>query len=298
MEFLEDNRLYICEHAFEILVRAIVSVRRDLDSGRIQFLSVGALHHNSNSGQCVSDLSEGTMSSTGTTGFIREGFVRRSAPASQANRPLLVTEEYRVQSEKFRLKDEDYEKIVCYLEIPENFAAVHGSGRRTKVGQKYQSKATVMKSMLAALIHHGFPKQITAPNLTKRFQRYKLRYKQAREVKTGTGAGLTEEEFAAGMTLEDKLNRLCPHFERMHALYGGRPNVSPPITGDVGVESEDFVMAEEESGEVEILDEWENMSPNIPQQYSPTIILDGNPHFPNSLHGIFGLPDYRISGFP
>jgi hypothetical protein len=152
-------------------------------------------------------------------------------------RRIVIDEE----SGTFRLKDEDYAKIVDYLEVPENFQAVTGGGRKTSVGKKYGTKAVVFKKMVAAMQHHGFPTNMDGANLQKRFQRYVKRYKDALEVKLDTGGGLLQEEIDAGVLLHEKLNKLCPHFERMHALYGERPNVAPPVLGDVGVEEEELI---------------------------------------------------------
>jgi hypothetical protein len=69
----------------------------------------------------------------------------------------------------FRLKDKDYEKIVDYLEILENFRAINRGGKKTQVGKNYGSKAVVLKKMLAALKHHGSLMNTDSPNLQKRF---------------------------------------------------------------------------------------------------------------------------------
>lgn len=50
-----------------------------------------------------------------------------------------------------RLRVEDYRKIIDYIGVPENFAALHGTGRQTKIGNKYQTKKTVFHQMLVAL---------------------------------------------------------------------------------------------------------------------------------------------------
>ncbi|CAM6128331.1 unnamed protein product [Calypogeia fissa] len=74
------------------------------------------------------------------------------------------------QQDKFRLKVEDYDKILQYLEIPENFALLHGAGKKMRVGGRCQSKLTVFKQMLGALQQHGAPFTLmTAPNLQKRY---------------------------------------------------------------------------------------------------------------------------------
>ncbi|CAM6128962.1 unnamed protein product [Calypogeia fissa] len=140
-----------------------------------------------------------------------------------------------------------------------------------------------MHQFHAALVHHGFPKDISPANFNKRFQRYVARYKEACEFKTQSGGGLSEDELAVGMTLEEKLNKLCPHFERMHGIYGGRPNVRPDLEADVGVNAHDYIFPEE-SGDtnarlLEAAREHlakENMNPNQQGEYTPTQLLPGN----------------------
>ncbi|KAL3699286.1 hypothetical protein R1sor_017308 [Riccia sorocarpa] len=43
---------------------------------------------------------------------------------------------------RHRMTRHDYELIVTYLEVPENFAAITGSGRKTKVGRRNLTKTT------------------------------------------------------------------------------------------------------------------------------------------------------------
>ncbi len=49
------------------------------------------------------------------------------------------------------------------------------------------------------------------------------------------------------------MNRICPHYEELDEIFGGRPNVDPPILLDSGTEgtSENLVYesTEEENGE-------------------------------------------------
>ncbi|CAM6129118.1 unnamed protein product [Calypogeia fissa] len=180
------------------------------------------------------------MASSGSQQFHRSrGFVPpRQGPAQSEDLG-------QIGSDKIRLRDEHYELMVSYLEIPKNFQAIIGGDRCTKVGGKYQSKAVVMRQFHAALVHHSFPKDISPANFNKRFQRYVARYKEACEFKSLSGGGLSENELAVGMTLEEKLNKLCSHFERMHGIYGGRPNVRPDLEADFGVNAHDYIFPEE-----------------------------------------------------
>ncbi|CAM6102103.1 unnamed protein product [Calypogeia fissa] len=137
------------------------------------------------------------------------------------------------QVDKFQLKVEDYDKIVQYLEIPENFALLHSAGKKT---------------------------------------RYKREYKEARNLSTSTGAGLTEEELELGISLEDKLNKVCPHFDRMHLLLGGHPNVNPRGTADFGIDNDEFIThGDSDDEEDPTVPAYFTASPPLPA--TPTVIL-------------------------
>ncbi|KAL3685339.1 hypothetical protein R1sor_003361 [Riccia sorocarpa] len=71
--------------------------------------------------------------------------------------------------------------------------------------------------------------------MKKRFERYVAMYKKAREFKDSTGRGLSEKELENGMTIEDKLEKLYPHFGRMHTIFGHRANIAPPAEEYAGL---------------------------------------------------------------
>ncbi|KAL2641434.1 hypothetical protein R1flu_009021 [Riccia fluitans] len=49
------------------------------------------------------------------------------------------------------------------------------------------------------------------------------------------GAGLTNVEIQKGLTMEKKLNKLCPHFRRMDVLYGKHFNIAPCVEESTGL---------------------------------------------------------------
>lgn len=119
--------------------------------------------------------------------------------------------------------------IVTWLEVPANFWKLHGAGTQTECGVRHPNKKTVYNVMLQELQACGFPWFInTGDNLGKRFQRYEAKYKEALIFKNSIGAGVTEAELAKGITFQDKLEKICPHFARLNLLYGERHNVAPP----------------------------------------------------------------------
>ncbi|KAL3691342.1 hypothetical protein R1sor_004993 [Riccia sorocarpa] len=130
---------------------------------------------------------------------------------------------------------QDYEAVVAYIEIPENFCQVTGGERKTKVGSKCMSKAKAFQIMASHLSNvNGFP-DVTGEEMKKRYERYVSMYKKARQFKESTGRGLSEKEVERGVTIEEKLEKLCPHFNRMHAILGQRANIAPPAEESCGL---------------------------------------------------------------
>ncbi|KAL3688854.1 hypothetical protein R1sor_015163 [Riccia sorocarpa] len=121
----------------------------------------------------------------------------------------------------------DYELIVTYLEVLENFAAITESGRKTKVGGKNLTKTTAFGHMAVSLCAQGFT-LCNGNIMGKKVMRYVEMYKKARIFYLSKGAGLTDADIAAGLSFEQKMERLCHFFFRMHALYGARANIEPP----------------------------------------------------------------------
>ncbi|KAL3684885.1 hypothetical protein R1sor_002907 [Riccia sorocarpa] len=119
---------------------------------------------------------------------------------------------------KHRMTKHDYELMISYLEVPDNFNGITGGGRKTKIGGKNFTKTTAFGHMAVSLCAHGFP-TCNGSLMGKKYYRYLEMYKKARTFYLGTGAGLTDADVAARITLEEKMNRQCHFFMRMHALY-------------------------------------------------------------------------------
>ncbi|KAL3690807.1 hypothetical protein R1sor_004458 [Riccia sorocarpa] len=90
----------------------------------------------------------------------------------------------------------DYELMISYLEVPENFNGITGGGRKTKVGGKNFTKTTAFGHMAVSLCAQGFPTRV---NIGRK----------------------------------DESSRSFLY--RMHALYGSRANIDPPAVGDAGL---------------------------------------------------------------
>ncbi|KAL3698190.1 hypothetical protein R1sor_012266 [Riccia sorocarpa] len=96
---------------------------------------------------------------------------------------------------RHRMTRHNYELIVTYLEVPDNFAAITGSGRKTKVGWKNLTKTTAFGHMAVSLSAQGF--QLCSGGIMgKKVMCYVQMYKNARTFYLSTGAGLTEADIA------------------------------------------------------------------------------------------------------
>ncbi|KAL2612900.1 hypothetical protein R1flu_024592 [Riccia fluitans] len=122
---------------------------------------------------------------------------------------------------------EDYDVIVTYIENPEHYRDIMGVGKKMRIKGSMISKVRASVIMASALSGvNGFP-QVTDEEMKKHFVRYDKIYKDTRRWKDSTCANLTNVEIQKGLTMEEKLNKLCPHFRRMDTLYGKRPNIVP-----------------------------------------------------------------------
>ncbi|KAL6502379.1 hypothetical protein OROHE_024657 [Orobanche hederae] len=116
------------------------------------------------------------------------------------------------QNSKFT--GEQYAMILNFLEEPQNKARIWGLSGKTEVGVAPPRKIEAWKE-LAAIINN--------------------RFKDAREKSSATGFGVTDDDKKRNIhTVQAKLDSMCPHYERMHALVEERPNVSPAATFDSG----------------------------------------------------------------
>ncbi|CAM6084526.1 unnamed protein product [Calypogeia fissa] len=86
----------------------------------------------------------------------------------------------------------------------------------------------------------GFP-ETDGNALSKKWYCLFCKYKEAKNLTKETRKGLTPEESAQGLTLEDKLDSICAYFYRWDALLGTRANVTPPaIFRSMGFQNHDM----------------------------------------------------------
>ncbi|KAL2654161.1 hypothetical protein R1flu_022289 [Riccia fluitans] len=130
---------------------------------------------------------------------------------------------------------EDYDVVVTYIENPEHYRDITGAGKETRIGGSTISKIRAFDIMASALSGVNGFSQVTSEEMKKHFVRYEKMYKDIRRWKDSIGVGLSDAKIQKGFTMEEKVNKLCPHFQRMDALYGKCPNIVPCAEESTGL---------------------------------------------------------------
>ncbi|ETN13038.1 hypothetical protein PPTG_09013 [Phytophthora nicotianae INRA-310] len=114
---------------------------------------------------------------------------------------------------KSHLRTEDLYAIVTWLEHPPNFVKCFGTTGKPSVG-KQSTKTSGFKEMANTLFTSSKGKFNLKPHqMRNRFTTYKVRYLQ---------------DAAKGIhTLKQKLDFMCPWYEKMNDLFGKKSNVTP-----------------------------------------------------------------------
>ncbi|POM64535.1 Hypothetical protein PHPALM_19921 [Phytophthora palmivora] len=117
---------------------------------------------------------------------------------------------------------------ISWLKHTPNFEKCFGTTGKTSVGKQF-TKTDGFKSMAAALGKSSKGKFDLKPlQMRSRFATYKTRYTRAKAYEETTGAGVTDEDEANGIyTLQQKLNSMCPWYDKMDGLFGKKSNVAP-----------------------------------------------------------------------
>ncbi|PLW33302.1 hypothetical protein PCASD_15528 [Puccinia coronata f. sp. avenae] len=126
---------------------------------------------------------------------------------------------------------EDYSNICAYLKDEKNYQQLYGSGSKTSIGPTqisktaaYESFAIFMNSRSDRGLH------LTGKQLRLRIDTYKKKFTKTKEWAENTGAGIEERDGAS--TLAEKLERMCPCYERMYGIFAAKHNVTPLRTYD------------------------------------------------------------------
>ncbi|KAE9269691.1 hypothetical protein PR003_g31070 [Phytophthora rubi] len=135
---------------------------------------------------------------------------------------------------------DDYRIMVTWMEIKSNFNAIHGTGDKLPVGGKpkvrKQDAFQALADHLSRKTTNASIRGLSGRNTQQRWRTYMRRFKKTLKARNSeTGLGLTKRELAKQVSIPEKLEIMCPHFSRMLALFGEKPNVTPSATVELGV---------------------------------------------------------------
>ncbi|EFP86125.1 hypothetical protein PGT21_050305 [Puccinia graminis f. sp. tritici] len=129
---------------------------------------------------------------------------------------------------------DDYENVCSYLEEEANYTRLYGDGSKTSVGKNKVTKGAAY-DMFAIFINSSsnLRLRLTGSQLRQRIDGYKKRFMKAKDFAENTGAGIEEGDGLP--TLAELLEKKCPCYERMYAIFGAKANVTPLAQFDSGV---------------------------------------------------------------
>jgi hypothetical protein len=120
----------------------------------------------------------------------------------------------------------DYQNICTYLEDLKNYQQLYGSGLKTSIGLSPVSKAAAYD--IFAIFINDCSSQglcLTGKQLRSRIDTYRKKFAHTKNWAENTGAGIEEQDGEA--VLAEKLERMCPCYERMYNILGHKHNITP-----------------------------------------------------------------------
>lgn len=139
--------------------------------------------------------------------------------------------------------------IIQWLRNRDNFGLITGNaGQGSVVAGVKRKKSDAYKS-LASAVNRACNSDWSLQRTKSRYESYYKQYKDAKRASMQTGFGCSSEDMNNGIvTIEMKLNELCPFFPEMDGLFGDRQNIVPSAVSETGL-SEDDDAADSSSSE-------------------------------------------------
>ncbi|KAF1331645.1 hypothetical protein FI667_g4234, partial [Globisporangium splendens] len=136
-------------------------------------------------------------------------------------------------STKIHMSTDDYRILVSWMEIPANFDAIYRKKSTNKLAydEKKVTKLSAYSEMARHLHRHtrteNFP-LLSAHNMAQRWATYMKKFKATlHKSMLADGVSLSRREIKSGMSVQEKLEQLCPHFSRLKQLLADNPTTAP-----------------------------------------------------------------------
>ncbi|PLW49005.1 hypothetical protein PCASD_05110 [Puccinia coronata f. sp. avenae] len=121
---------------------------------------------------------------------------------------------------------DDYANICSYLEDERNYKQLYGTGSKTNIGGCHLTK-TAAYDVFAIYVndHSNRRLHLTGKQLRQRIDRYKEKFRLAKDWAENTGAGVEERDGTA--IFNEALEARCPCYDRLYAIFGAKANITP-----------------------------------------------------------------------
>ncbi|KAG6574447.1 reverse transcriptase [Phytophthora cinnamomi] len=126
--------------------------------------------------------------------------------------------------------------LLSWIEKPANFESIYGTSGKTTVGGKAKITKSAAYTQMAAHLRSKTKKyeSLKPRNMQQRWENVVKKFREVLKLQGGTGMGLTAAEIRQGVSLPTKLEKMCPCFYRLEALFGERPNMNAHATVELG----------------------------------------------------------------
>ncbi|POM67644.1 Hypothetical protein PHPALM_16319 [Phytophthora palmivora] len=140
------------------------------------------------------------------------------------------------EAKNTHLTEADIKVLVSWIENPANFESIYGTSGNTTVGGKAKITKTAAYAQMAAHLCSKTKKyeSLKPINMQQRWEHVVKKFRDVLKLQDGTGMGLTTAEIRQGVSLPTKLEKMCPCFYRLEALFGERPNMNAHATVELG----------------------------------------------------------------
>ncbi|KAI9914233.1 hypothetical protein PsorP6_006142 [Peronosclerospora sorghi] len=119
------------------------------------------------------------------------------------------------------------------MEDKSNFESVYGISGQTKICVPIKNKTAGLRELSAALSRQSKGLNVDHKGIKGLIRIYRKNLQVALAAESSNGFGVTEEDRRKGIfTVEQKLNRICAHFERMKTLFVENSAVQPLLIDD------------------------------------------------------------------
>ncbi|KAG0059702.1 hypothetical protein BGZ92_006878, partial [Podila epicladia] len=131
---------------------------------------------------------------------------------------------------KDRFEKDDINRIMDWLDDPLNYGAVYGfPGATPPPGTPVMNSNTAYGN-LADIVNRasGGRFRLNAKSMRERWGRHKSKYVATKKIVESTGFGINDADRAKRIfSITAKKEKLCLGYQRMDAIFGTKPNITP-----------------------------------------------------------------------